>query len=169
MSFPANTNLCRWVMASCLLHFRNIFPYSANANGGYPYKQGQFQDAGASTAQQALERLELRVDGPWTQRRHKTSVNIFEVNILVITTRGSNDIFRHEERVDAVRNKFVDCIPVYQIEKTSIEPFTQVGSLHVEATERRPMFVKHFGQIDPKFPVLQSTTEARYWYHQNEV
>jgi len=158
MSLPPNTNLRRWCLATFLEHFKGVF-----VNNKYPYIQGQFQDGNAGDNPDTLERIELRIDGPWTQSQHIYEKHGFEVNILVITSKEARDVFKHDERVDTVRQLFTDCLPLYKIEKGLNSPWEVVGTLYAEKSKRRPMQVKNFGQIDPNVPILQSTVEGRYF------
>lgn len=146
MSFSADWS--RWIKASVAKHFAAALPSI------HLFMEGEVR----KSAEQATW-IELRVDGPRAEEVTRGSWQLeVEVSVLCCTP-VQRDVYFIERLVGMVSAVFAASIPVYR--------YGDAGTL-LDCLTRRTFKVNHYGQIDPKTPVVQATVEGSYYVRLEE-
>lgn len=148
-----NHNWPRWIAASVHKHFRT------EVVGLHLFIEGQ--DRNTNTQK---DYAELRVDGPYSHEDAKDQwVFDVEVNSLVCSIPDEMDTHRIYKNVGIMAAAMKPVIKVYKFgDGPDDNPAELLGCLFIKQSFNQTIFISHFGQIDPKVELLQSTVEAHY-------
>jgi len=149
-----NSNWDRWIFASVSQHFED-------RRGTVPmYIEGMHRDTN-----ELEEFIELRIDGPWFTEISKNCWYIYvEINVLCQAVKNNQDFHRMRKLAGLVSNIFERCIRVYRYGNNPQDDQSVVGSLQRIDDHRgkERIQISHFGQIEPKMKLEQSTVETHY-------
>ena len=158
-----SSNLSRWAKASIALNFQDQLPNHKILVTGMrwnPIENGR--EPGSDTG--SFERIELRLEGPMTrQRSNLRQRHTFIINVLLTSSKDTENFYKHDELVDKARALFKDKICMYKIDRDSEAPFEPFGVSRVEKTLQRQIFIYNHGQREPNLNIEQTTIVARYW------
>jgi len=151
-----NNHLPRWIFTSFRKHFDD------NLIDTKLYIEGVHRNLSADA-----NWMEFRMDGPWSKELSKNLwIHFVEVNILIVIGIDYTNSYTINKKEGIVRELFNKTVPIYRygdpIEDAENDG-TLVGCMDLERTQRRPIEVKRFGQIEPKTPILQSSVNGRYF------
>ena len=155
----SNPYWSRWIVASCMKHFKAIYvasPYSLNVHcEGQPRQTNELQ-----------EWLEVRVDGPRIRRITKTQYDIYcEVNILCCVVPNQNvNSYRIHDLTGIAAEGFTNEVALLKIGPAT-DPEndgTQFGCLRLESGAREAIRVNIFGEVRPDTAMVQAAVEGHY-------
>jgi len=144
-----------WAPASFVNHFtlklKNVAP--------------MFIEGGSRDTNKDKDFLELRVDGPWFRQRGTNNCWVVEcyINILIEAMAEEKDLYKNHRYVGQVCTAFQSFIPILRIGGTGANfDGTQVDCMKLEVTRNVSLQVFHYGQLDARSRVLQSTVAGTY-------
>ena len=139
----------RWILASVSKHF------DANVN------LTMFVEGDPRSTKDAVDFFELRLGGPDIRLLNpnywKLEVNI---NILLQSTIDDTDTHKLQKKVGMIIEAFTTSINVYRYgARTLGDDETLLGCMVITD---EPLDIKHFGQLEPRLKVQQSSIEGNY-------
>lgn len=146
----------RWVFASICQHFDD-------RRGTLPmYVEGTHRDT-----RELEDFFELRVDGPWYSEISKNYWWVFiEINVLIQSAKNNTDFHRIRKMTGIISQILERCIKVYKYGNEPYDDSSLLGVLERQDDRRGKnadrIQINHFGQIEPKLKLEQSTVEAHY-------
>lgn len=149
-----NPNWPRWIAASIHKHFKTEVPSTLPLYiEGQPHSENTVPDY-----------AELRFDGPYCHEDARDQwVLDVEVNVLVCSIPDERDTHRIFKGVGIIAAAMKPIIKVYKFgDGPDDSASVLVGCLFIKQNFNQTIFIAHFGQIDPKVSLLQSTVEAHY-------
>lgn len=146
----------RWLFASVTKHFDNaLSAYNV-------FIEGQPRTA----LKDKVDTIEIRMDGPYLTEMTKNHFYLtVEINILIQCIKNDKDYHKIHRLAGVVLNEFKYGIPIYKYGDGVDDTGEQIGCLErmeVPGDKRDRIQVNHFGQIDPKVPIDQSSVEGHY-------
>jgi len=151
-----NPNWPRWIFASASKHF---FDAGAAATPAIPvFVENQKRDT-----EEEITLWEFRLDGPNIVELSKNFYELkVEINILIQTKLDIEDAHRHFDVVGIAQEKMENTISVFKYGNRAGDDDTFLECLHLRTEINEPVFVNHFGQIEPTTHITQSTVEGHY-------
>jgi len=156
VSSNINADWSRWIFASVSYHF------DQRKGSLDMFIEGQHRDT-----RTLKDFFELRVDGPYYTELSKNYWQLYiEVNALVQSTKDDHSYHRIWDNCGTVSAMFTD-IPVYKYGNGILDDQSYLGCLNLlqDTRGRERLQTSHFGQIEPKTPILQATIEGHYEMH----
>ena len=147
-------DLERWLFASVSKHFddnKQTLPLYIEGQKRFTRSEKDF--------------LELRMDGPILSEESKDYWRVYiEINVLVQSAEDEEDYHRIHKDVGIAIAAFTKRISVFKYGTGAGDDQSFVGCLMRQDGRRgrERIQVNHFGRIDPKTPLFQSTVEAHY-------
>lgn len=147
-----NENWDRWIFASISQHFETNC-------GTFPmYIEGMKRDTS-----KLPEFFELRIDGPYYTEYAKDQWTVYvEINTLIQVTKDKTDFHKMRRRTGQISAIMEPCIILYRYGDTAPDDQEQFGYLERIDGDKERIQTSHFGQIEPRFELEQSTVEAHY-------
>ncbi len=147
-------HLTRWIMASVEKHFR------ARLQGITMFVEGQMRDT-----RTLKDFAELRVDGPNFTELSKDYWNVYiEINILIQSAQDQDNRYRIYNTIGIMAAAFEGIIKILRLGDGSSDDQSLIGCIKLQgdkdANER--IKISHFGQIEAKTDIFQSTVEGHY-------
>lgn len=162
---PANPNWARWVFASVAVYLKQV---AEDAN--VPVIVEGLDDR-ADAFQRATDRVEIRINGPFTREPSK-GYFLLQVDVNVLLTSRYDDeknLYTPIKYLGLFHEAMDSVIPVF---KFGLEPGDdedeQIGCLSPRVGRNESVRVLHFGQIDKTDRVKQSAVDARYFMELTE-
>ena len=149
-----NKNWPRWIFASISQHFTD------EKQGLDLFIEGQHRDT-----RDKKDFLELRMDGPYiTEISHNYFRIYIEVNVLVQSTKDQDSYHRIHANVGIAAAAFWNGIKVFRYGNGIDDDDSYLGCLQLvtDARGKERIQISHFGQIEPKTRLMQSTVEGHY-------
>jgi len=149
----ANKNWARWSFASVSKHFDD------NRQGLKLFIEGTHRDT-----REEKDYLEFRMDGPTLREVSKGCwILRIEVNILVSAAFDEKDFHRIHTNSGIAQAAFVP-IPVFKFGSTVDDDDSFLGCYRLlqDKSTRDFLELNHFGRIDHKIPLVQSTVEGHF-------
>lgn len=162
MSAP-NPNWNRWITASIASYFKD----NVATPLGLPYLVDGLDDRQESF-EQAPDRAEVRINGPFTQEQSKGCWRLWvDVNILVTSNMGGTAKDRYTLETNTGKfHEFADtCIPIIRKGTLAQDPEndgTQLGYLSPKSGKNDSVRTINFGQINKTDRIRQMQVDARY-------
>jgi hypothetical protein len=156
---PANPSWARWVYASCSTYLKAV----ADANQLPALIEG-IDDRTTSFMEQS-ERIEIRVNGPYTQELSHGYYRLWtDVNVLLTSRFDRPWKNRHVflNHAGLFHEAMDQPIHVYRYGSQPGDDGSYVGCLHPRPEPGESVRVLHFGQIDATDRIRQSAVDARY-------
>ena len=158
MATNVEQEMTRWVFASVSKHVND---FVASALPTTPlFIEGQHRDTSKKP-----DFLELRMDGPYYTELSRDYHDVYiEINILVQSGQNDRNYHRIYDSVGISVKSLEGPISVFRFGSGVNDDNSFVGCLLLEQTlkGRERIQVNHFGQIEPKASLFQSTVEAHY-------
>jgi len=143
-------NLPRWLTAS-------IFKHMDDRKGDwYCYIEGQERQTN-----EQHDWIEIRRDGPNLTETSKDYWYVYmEINVLISSAINKEDLYRIDRMVGTVVEAMKNFIRVYKYNDGD----ELIGCLKLITDDKgkKRLQVNHFGQIEPKTPLLQASVEGHY-------
>lgn len=156
MSAP-NPNWDRWILASISTHFKvailDVFSLPM-------FVEGQHRETNKDQAW-----FEVRVDGPFQRQQQKDCwLLTVEVNCLISTSIDDFNFHDHRQNTGNVSSGFANCINVFRFGDSNPVPDDQtlLGVLKLRKGEEGRVITTHFGQLEPRVKMQQTTIEGHY-------
>jgi len=163
---PANPNWARWIFASLAHHLKEV---ATDAN--LPVIVEGLDDR-ADAFMQATDRLEIRINGPYTNELSKGYHRVLvDANVLLSSRYdgAQKNGYSHLKFIGLFNEAMDMVIPVF---KFGLEPGddenSQIGCLSPRPGKNEAIRVLHFGQIEKTDHVKQSAVDARFIMYLNE-
>jgi hypothetical protein len=163
---PANKNWARWIHASI-----GTFLQETAEDISIPIIiEGLIERD--DTFMRATDRIEARVNGPYTQELSKGYHRVYvDVNIIVNSQMGgvTKNVYKLDEILGVLHNAMDGVLAVYRL-GTGPEDDSDslLGCLSPRPGKNDSIRVIHFGQIDTNDRLKQGMVDARYVMYLNE-
>ena len=109
------------------------------------------------------EFFELRIDGPNYTEWSKDYWEIYmEINVLIQVAKNNQDFHAMRRRTGQLSEIFEPCINLYRYGDGPDDDGLLFGVLERIDEEKEKIQTSHFGQIEPRLELEQSTVEAHY-------
>lgn len=146
--------LVRWIIASISKHFDD-------RKGSIDlFIEGQIRDTS-----DLKDFAELRIDGPYITEVSNGFYRIYvEINVLVQSSFDQQNYHRIYNTVGKIVTIFEKTISIFKYGTGSNDDDSLLLCLNLlgDIGKRERIQVSHFGQIEPKTGIYQSTVEAHY-------
>lgn len=149
-----NKNWTRWLVSSVAKHFDAL-------RGTLP----MFMEGQDRTRLTSSRLIELRFDGPFIKEESKNYYSLeVDVNVLVQNGIDDDDFYTIYTDTGIVSAAFTQTIPVYKYGNTADDDDSLLSCLYLvpHGRGKDTVMIQHFGQIEPKTRLLQSTVEGQY-------
>lgn len=155
----SNPHLVRWIHTSVGKYLKTI----ASNNSVASLIEGI--DQRSKAFMQADDRVEIRVNGPFTTRQSpRQQKAIVFVNVLISSTMGGDkkDAYRLDELLGIFHNAMDGQIPIFKYGTDPVGMEQQIGCLSIKDDKSGSIRVHIFGELAPDVEMRQGVVDAAY-------
>jgi len=154
----ANPNWARWIFASIAKTLTAV----ATTNSIPVIVEGI--DDETDTFTKETDRVEIRINGPYTRQLSGEYQIFMDVNIILTSRFGGQQKNRHAILTNAglFHSAMDQAILIYKYGSTLVDDDSYLGCLVPRSGKNDTIRVLHFGKVDPTDKVKQSVVDARY-------
>jgi len=151
--------LRRWVTSSVV----KILKDDSNIDLVFGLFQQNTPETEESLPDGVLKRIEFRVSGPISRTTGQNrTMHSFDLNFLITQSR-TNDVYVLDEELDALRKAVSRNFCIFRIDDSNaVEPFELIGTLRIDMSTRRPLYVHNFGLLKPQNNLAQGVVQGRF-------
>lgn len=155
-----DSNLPRWVAASCAKHFdvykgSTFLHFEGTGPRPIPYQDPQLKFW-----------AEFRLDGPYlTPCTKNEEIYKIEINVLLCSLVEDQYAYRIQELMGQFGDAFTPCISVFRYGIQPQDDGSLVGFLLLDTKNGDRVNFSNFSQIGPNTLLKQGSIEGHYWMH----